>query len=97
MLFLCLSKWRLNITEMRLIRISVMAVMYFKCQNNSLLFKVSIKLPLVSLITSADVRESLFSATDVGFGDIVSSSIDDGCRSMTVQRIKGRIISNWNQ
>lgn len=71
--------------------------MYFKCQNNSLLFKVSIKLLLVSLITSADVRESLFSGTDVEFGDIVSSSIDDGCRSMTVQRIKRRVISNWNQ
>lgn len=74
-----------------------MPVMYFKCQNNSLLFKVSIKLLLVSLITSADVRESLFSGTDVEFGDIVSSSIDDGCRSMTVQRIKRRVISNWNQ
>lgn len=51
----------------------------------------------MSSITSADVRESLLSATDVGFGDIVSSSIDDGCRSMTVQRIKRRVTSNWNQ
>lgn len=51
----------------------------------------------MSLITSADVRESLFSATDVGLGDIVSSSIDDGCGSMTAQRIKRRVTSNWNQ
>lgn len=51
----------------------------------------------MSSITSADVRESLLSATDVGFGDIVSSSIDDGCRSMTVQRIRRRVTSNWNQ
>lgn len=71
--------------------------MHFKCQNNSLLFKVSIKLLLVSLITSAHVRESLFAATDVGFGDTVRSSIDDGCGFMTEQRIKSRIMSNRNQ
>lgn len=52
-----------------------MPVMYVKCQNKGLLFKVSIKLLLMSLVTSAVIRVSLLAVMDLGFRD---TSIDGG-------------------